>query len=374
MRWPYGNKNLAQLNPFLYASDDYTDKLDRIMSSGSSAPAMSPRFRGSWPGADGSLEDERSAGDPSGPGAQVVELASGPAADAEYDWDDTAEEPFLWAHTLDNALDPPSGPPGPTCAAAVRGAPGPAVWRRATGMRRGQHAQLGPARRAAALVVVLGLAVVAALWLAGYGQAKTAQRSAAPAAAPTPATPIAPPAQARPEAVLESSVAQPASSDVPSEHVEEATVGRPGPTARAAPASSETNPGIAGSATLATQAPAAALARPAAAPAGEMRAAARPAASAPTTRTDGGEALPVPSGGSWAVVIQSFGDLAEAEGRRRQVENHGVRAEIRLASVKGQLWHRVIVPGYSSRELAGVAAAELGRRKLGEPWVLLQPQ
>jgi hypothetical protein len=241
-------------------------------------------------------------------------------------------------------------------------------------MRRGQHAQLGPARRAAALVVVLGLAVVAALWLAGYGQAKTAQRSAAPAAAPTPATPIAPPAQARPEAVLESSVAQPASSDVPSEHVGEATVGRPGPTARAAPASSETNPGIAGSATLATQAPAAALARPAAAPAGEMRAAARPAASAPTTRTDGGEALPVPSGGSWAVVIQSFGDLAEAEGRRWLVENHGVRAEIRLASVKGQLWHRVIVPGYSSRELAGVAAAELGRRKLGEPWVLLQPQ
>ena len=79
----------------------------------------------------------------------------------------------------------------------------------------------------------------------------------------------------------------------------------------------------------------------------------------------------MPEAGPWVVVIQSFGSEDAAERRRAEVERTGLPAEVRWVRIKDQLWHRVIVPGYESQEAARAAAAELGRRKLGSPWVLL---
>ena len=79
----------------------------------------------------------------------------------------------------------------------------------------------------------------------------------------------------------------------------------------------------------------------------------------------------MPDAGPWVVVIQSFTSEDAAEQRRAQIERTGLPAEVRWVRIKDQIWHRVIVPGYESQEAARAAAAELGRRKLGSPWVLL---
>lgn len=81
--------------------------------------------------------------------------------------------------------------------------------------------------------------------------------------------------------------------------------------------------------------------------------------------------LPTPDAGPWVVVVQSFTSEEAAEQRRVQVAGTGLPAEVRWVNIKDQIWHRVIVPGYNSQEAARGAAAELGRRKLGSPWVLL---
>jgi len=110
-----------------------------------------------------------------------------------------------------------------------------------------------------------------------------------------------------------------------------------------------------------------------AAPKGGEAKPAQPVAAAPATAKPGTakQPLPRPTGGPWVVVLQSFSDEAAAERRRAEAEELGVPAEVRWAQVKGQIWHRVIVPGYPSQESARTAAAELGRRKLGSPWILL---
>jgi cell division protein FtsN len=379
MRRAYGNKNLAQLKFFLYASEDYADKLDTVMSSGSSAPAMPLRSRGSWPTVDGSLEDDRSAGDPSG-GGTLVELASGLGGDAEYDWDDTAEEPLLWAHTLDPAVEPPSGLPGPTLAAAARGARGPGVWRRATDACRGRHSRFEPTRCAGtgALAVVLGLAglaVVAALWLTGYGQVKTAQESTVPAVAPAPATPIALPAQALPETVLEESVAGIDGSATLATKVPVAALARPAAAQPVTPVVATAEPRPAKPADVAPTAPVAQVEPPTEAPS-------RPApplspVPAPDALSTAAPApsLPKPSGnGSWAVVVDSYVEESDAERRRAQIERMSLPAEVRWFLVKDEIRYRVIVPGYSTQDAANTAAAELRRRKAGGAWVMRMPK
>jgi hypothetical protein len=95
-----------------------------------------------------------------------------------------------------------------------------------------------------------------------------------------------------------------------------------------------------------------------------------PASLDPGIRPSGGAPLPPGGAGAWAVVVQSFASEAEAGRRQAQVAALGLPVEVRPATVKGQRWHRVLVPGYPTLEAARNAAADLGRRQLGEPWVL----
>lgn len=97
----------------------------------------------------------------------------------------------------------------------------------------------------------------------------------------------------------------------------------------------------------------------------------RATAAAPDSKEPPRQRVPMPEGGPWVVVLQSFSDEAAAEQRSAQAREFGIPAEVRWAQVKGQIWHRVIVPGYESQQSARAAAAEFGRRKLGSPWVLL---
>ena len=76
------------------------------------------------------------------------------------------------------------------------------------------------------------------------------------------------------------------------------------------------------------------------------------------------------TGGTWAVVVQSFGSEIEAERRRAQVAELGLPAEIRPANVKGKLWYRVVVAGYPTQDAARKVATDLGRQSLAAPWVL----
>ncbi len=76
------------------------------------------------------------------------------------------------------------------------------------------------------------------------------------------------------------------------------------------------------------------------------------------------------TGGTWAVVVQSFGSEIEAEQRRVQVAELGLPVEIRPANVKGKLWYRVLVAGYPTQDAARKVATDLGRQNLGAPWVL----
>jgi cell division septation protein DedD len=119
--------------------------------------------------------------------------------------------------------------------------------------------------------------------------------------------------------------------------------------------------------------PPALAAEPVTPPAETRKKAAQPAAAATTRPASrpGREPLPMPDGGPWTVVVQSFDNEAAAERRRNEAVRLGIPAEVREAEVKGQLWHRVVVPGYSSQQSAQTAATELGRRKLGTPWILL---
>jgi hypothetical protein len=119
--------------------------------------------------------------------------------------------------------------------------------------------------------------------------------------------------------------------------------------------------------------PPALAAEPATAPADPRKKAAQPAATAAarTASRSGKEPLPMPDGGPWVVVVQSFDSEAAAERRRTEAVRLGIPAEVHEAQVKGQLWHRVVVPGYSSQQSAQTAATEFGRRRLGTPWILL---
>ena len=117
-------------------------------------------------------------------GAEVVELASHPAADVQFDWDDTADEPLLWAHALEATEEAGGDRVGSFAPVPASHPQKPAEGRRAAGSGR-----TAPSRfRLRALAVALalaGLAVgAAAVWLAREVPANPKQVSAAPAVGP----------------------------------------------------------------------------------------------------------------------------------------------------------------------------------------------
>ena len=150
------------------------------MSTITSAPKVPERIRGAEFAASADADDGRLAG-----GAEVVELASHPAADLQYDWDDTADEPLLRAHVVEAAEEAGGARVGSF-------APVPATHPQKTpeGRRAAGSGRTAPSRvRLRALAVALalaGLAVgAAALWLAREVPANPKQVSAAPAVGPS---------------------------------------------------------------------------------------------------------------------------------------------------------------------------------------------
>jgi hypothetical protein len=115
-------------------------------------------------------------------GAEVVELASHPSADVQYDWDDTAEEPFLWAHAFEGAEEAGGTRVGSSATVPASHPPKSARGRRAAGVGRAAPFRF----RVRALAVALGLAGLAvgamALWLGREQPVKPKQVMAAPAA------------------------------------------------------------------------------------------------------------------------------------------------------------------------------------------------
>jgi cell division protein FtsN len=80
--------------------------------------------------------------------------------------------------------------------------------------------------------------------------------------------------------------------------------------------------------------------------------------------------LPEPGRGPWTLIIESFASDRDAERRLASLEKTGIPAEIRQVEIEGQVWHRVVVPGYESQEAARTVAADLRARKIGSPWVV----
>jgi len=203
---------------------------------------------------------------------------------------------------------------------------------------------------------------LAALSQATASAGATAQSSPPPAqeaaAAPEPA-PTTPAAGRRDSAAA----AAPAPAVAPAEAKPSDPEPKP-PTATAeAPPAQAQSPGEAtADATPSAVAAVAAVAAPAAA------AASPPATVAPIPAAP--QAVPKPRGqGSWAVVLGSYANEADAEQRRAQVERMKLPAEVRWFMVKDEVRYRVVVPGYTTQDAATAAAAELQRRKAGGAWV-----
>jgi len=117
-------------------------------------------------------------------GAEVVELASHPAADVQFDWDDTADEPLLWAHALEATEEAGGARVGSIAPVPTSHPQQPAGGGRAA--RSGRTASSRFRLRALAVALALaGLAVgAAALWLGREAPANPKQVSAAPAVGP----------------------------------------------------------------------------------------------------------------------------------------------------------------------------------------------
>ena len=148
------------------------------MSAATSVPKVPERIRPAEFAV--SADDGRLAG-----GAEVVELASHPAADVQFDWDDTADEPLLCAHTLEATEEAGGDRVGSFAPVPASHPKKPAKGSRAAGSGRTALSRFRLRALAVALALA-GLAVgAAALWLAREVPANPKQVSAAPTVGPS---------------------------------------------------------------------------------------------------------------------------------------------------------------------------------------------